>query len=88
MITKNKIKTYIKLDGDIDMYLRLNVKHQNLSDEEWNLISRLYTRLIISKSNKCSKEFADETKKELTENFDKEAITLFMKIIDKDLSYK
>lgn len=82
MITKNKIEIYMSYDGDVDLFARSRNSQIKMSDDEWNLIDRLYSRMIIIQSNKASRSFIDETQAQLKSYFENdETIQYFAKIV-------
>lgn len=64
MITKEQLKLYIKLGGDIDMYQRLSGKlndNEIISDEDWGAIDDLSQRLVIRNNELESEKYAEST---------------------------
>jgi len=77
MISIEQIKVYIKLDGNIDRYQRLERKfkaHERFVDDEWSVLDELYQRLVIRENNRESESYAKQTDTLLIENFPNENV--------------
>jgi hypothetical protein len=66
MLTKSKVQTYKRFNGDIDGWTRVSRKSQDeISDTEWTQIDQLIQKLTICKRGLGSKVFCDQAKEEL-----------------------
>ena len=75
MITKEQLKLYLALDGDIDWYQRTEKKLRpahSLSNDEWQLLDDLVQRITIRNHGMESEKFAAETDTLLKNTFDQE----------------
>jgi hypothetical protein len=66
MLTKSKVQTYERFNGDIDGWARISRKSKDeISETEWTQIDQLIHKLTICKRVLGSKVFCDQVKEEL-----------------------
>jgi len=61
MINKDQIKLYIQLDGDVDVYQRLDKKVAVIEDDDWSVLDNLVQRFHIRQNNLASDNYSKET---------------------------
>jgi hypothetical protein len=71
-ITAEKIERYKKFNGDLDSWVRsqLKDKDETLSGPDWTLIDKAIQRLKIEKKGYASNEYRTETERVLAKTFD------------------
>jgi hypothetical protein len=69
MLTLSKIRTYERFRGDGDGFSRAS-GHDNsgITDEDWQLISRLSQAIYLVATNRASDGFRAQTEQQLLEN--------------------
>ena len=79
MITLDKLKYYLKFDGDQDMLARAtsNKKTLPLSRDEWALISNLLQEAHLIITNNASEKYRKEIEDKIENSISKEALALF-----------
>jgi len=84
MITKEKLDIYIKYNGDIDGWVRMNIPHERktMKDKDWYLIDDLIQDIIlfINKKTAIKPKFnlivKDDETKNLVESYVSENILI------------
>ena len=79
MITLDKLKLYLKYDGDIDMWSRVNnnEEQQIISEEEWSQIQNLLQELYLIEIGKTSEAYESEIRTKLESIVATDAMKLF-----------
>ena len=82
MLTKEQLKLYIKLDGSIDSYQRLENKlepNETISGDVWAVIVDIIQRLVLRRCKVESKTYANETDQLIKKHIhDKESLELLI----------
>jgi hypothetical protein len=74
MLTKSKVQTYKRFNGDIDGWARVSRKSKDeITETEWTSIDQLIQKLTISKRGLGSKGFCDQANEELKQLAPEEA---------------
>ena len=79
MITLEKLNLYLKYNGDIDMFARVNDKKelQILSEEEWYKIDNLLQEAYLVQSRKVSEAFKLEIESRLDSEISADTMKFF-----------
>lgn len=74
MITQEKIKIYLKFDGDIDAWTRTGTKKEKLvmTDEDWYTIDSILQDLSLAQKKLTSPEFNSTLDDKLNQSCDGE----------------
>lgn len=76
MVTIEKFAVYKKYGGDIDSWVRHNIKNNLdiIDEDDWYLISRLMTDLVLIENNLMSDNFRDKTIQFIQDNTESEEV--------------
>jgi len=83
MITKEKLKIYIKYRGDIDRFARTGRKAEEdtITTNEWYLIDELVQDLKLLESGMTSETFVKEVTTKLNKNCEDQDVIKLMETI-------
>jgi hypothetical protein len=70
MITIDKLKIFIKYNGDADIWARSGGQQHVITGEEWNLIDSLLQDFTIIKNGYASNDFISDFNEKIEKNCD------------------
>lgn len=72
MITKEKLKIFMKYDGNIDDWARRSTKNEKavMSDNDWRVIESLVQDIFLAKKGLASEEFSKNLNDKLNDSCD------------------
>jgi len=72
MITKEKIKIYQSVGGDIDAFTRIESKNckNDMTEDDFILLEELLQKTTLLKSGMLSKEYGEEVEEQLNNSTD------------------
>jgi hypothetical protein len=77
MLTKSKVQTYKRFNGNIDGWVRVSRKSKDdITETEWTQIDQLIQKLTICKRGLGSKEFCGQANAELNQLAPEEAVRI------------
>ncbi|WP_139924828.1 hypothetical protein [Hymenobacter sp. DG01] len=81
MVTLEKLAIYRKYNGDIDSWVRCNIKSDTniMDDADWYLISRLLSDLVLVENNLASDDLKNKAIQFIQHNTESEVVIELLK---------